>query len=82
MKRLTWGSIVLCIFASASLAADPDAAGTSNSAGGASKGAVGTGGKISKFSGVVVTAGGLAVLTAAVIAASAGSGNGATTTNH
>jgi hypothetical protein len=81
MKRLTWGSIVLCIFASASLAADPDAAGTSNSAGGASKGAVGTG-KISKFSGVVVTAGGLAVLTAAVIAASAGSGNGATTTNH
>jgi len=81
MIKLTWGAVFLYIFSCASLAADPDAAGTPEPAGGASKGAAPTGGGVSTITGVVVTVGGIAVLTAALIAAGK-SGETQTTTNH
>jgi len=81
MIKLTLGAVFLCIFSCASLAADPDAAGTPEPAGGASKGAAPTGGGVSTITGVVVTVGGIAVLVAALIAAGKSSET-QTTTNH
>ena len=84
MKKLAWGAVLLCMFSGASLAQDPPATGTSNTAGGASNGAVPTGGGISTNTAIVITATVITVGTVAVFAAIASSGNGATpsTTNH
>ena len=83
MKKLTWGIIFVCILSSASLAADPDAAGTAGTSGadgGASKGAepVGWGGSSDRRTVVTVTA---IILLTGVAMAAALSGSDSTT-NH
>jgi len=69
MKKLTWASILVCILSSASLAADPDPAGTSGAEGGASKGAdtAGWGGSGSLSTTATVTT--IVIVTGVVIAA-------------
>jgi hypothetical protein len=83
MKKLTWASILVCILSSASLAAEPDAAGTSGAGGGASKGAdtAGWGGSGSMSMTATVTT--IVVLTGVVMAAVlSGSDDPASTTSH
>ncbi|MGH8759631.1 MAG: hypothetical protein ACREVW_09005 [Burkholderiales bacterium] len=83
MKKLTWGTIFVCILSSASLAADPDAAGTSGADGGASTGAeaAGWGGSSDKATVATVTA--IIVLTGVAMAAAlSGSDDSTSTTQH
>ncbi|MGH8768706.1 MAG: hypothetical protein ACREVZ_07985 [Burkholderiales bacterium] len=86
MKKLTWGTIFVCILSSASLAADPDAAGTAGTSGadgGASTGAeaAGWGGSSDKATVATVTA--IIVLTGVAMAAAlSGSDDSTSTTNH
>ena len=81
MKKLAWVPIFLCVFSSAGLTVDPDASGTSGTAGEASQGAVATRGGMSSCLAIVVIATGLTVATGAVIAAVVSGGNGATPTS-
>lgn len=83
MKKLAWGCVFLCIVSGASFAADPDPAGPSGTAGGASKGVGAGGGGISTNTAIVITATAITVATGAVLAAIVSSSGGTTpTTRH
>jgi hypothetical protein len=89
MKKLAWGTILACILCSASLAAEPEAAGTAGTTattgaeGGASKGADPAGWGNSSDKATLATVTTIVILTGIGMAAIlSGSDDETTTTSH